>query len=208
MIEISDIKAEGKVGLFFARDLYGKYILADSAVKGQPYRCPFCDCAMHVTKSSTGTKYFARNPGVAHSLLACIIEESKKVHHSFEGQDPETLIGGFCHVNPRDGTKRRVRNTPDTGGNSGGDSEYEMRKSPFSSPKQIYEAGIYHLNPYDKQGAHYVSDFIITFKFGNQFFPKPGFRLGCRIVMARYDGFDSKERSIILSQVIPIFCVI
>ena len=202
MLEEKKIKAEGMVGLFYARIPHGAYISADSAVKGQPYVCPFCNCAMHVTKSSTGMKYFARNPGAVHTDPTCINEERKKVHHSFDRLNPEEFISELCHVSPKGGTKGGGGNTPGPGGNGSGDSEPEIRKSSFSNLKQIYDAGIYHLDPDDRQGEHKVSDFIITFKFGNQFFPKPDFRLGCRIVMARYDRFDSKARAILFSQFI------
>lgn len=200
MINKKIIKTEGMAGLLYTRNLCGDYVAADSAIKGDSYKCPFCDCDMHVTKSSAGMKYFARNPGSVHTHAICISVESKKVQHSFDGLNPSKLIGGLCHVSPRGGTSRESGNALDPGGNSEGGHDPEIKNNKFSSLKQIYDAGIYYLNPDDQQGEHKVSEYIITFKYGHQFFTNPDFRLGCRIVMARYDGFDSKAQSIIFSQ--------
>ena len=197
----SNIKKEGMTGLLYSRVENGNYIHANAATKGQKCFCPFCGCAMHPTKSKSGLRFFARNSGAVHTDPICIDLESKKVHHSFEGLKPYELITSLCHVAPRGGNPvGGGPGTPGPGGNGYGDPDAEIKTRPFASLKQIYEAGIYYLDPDDMQGDHKVSDFIITFKYGKQFFTSPGFHLGARIVMARYDGFDSATRSITFSQ--------
>lgn len=197
------LKEEGRAGLLYAYDPDGKYTRADYAKDGSKYTCPVCKCPMHLTSTKTGKKYFARNPHTQHTNPICITKEKKKEEHSFEGLDPVKFIISLCQSTPR---KKGSVEKPGTTGPGGG-TEPKPQENPddgttlrqFSSLKQIAESGIDYLNPNDMQGDHKVSEYIMTYKYAEDFFTNPDFELGARIVYARYSLHDNKTQSLIFT---------
>lgn len=196
-----EIREEGKAGLIYAYDSKGKLTHAQDSVNGLKYICPICGCGMHPTTTKSGKRIFARNPGEVHTNPVCINIESNRVKHSFEKLTPESLITSLCYATPRKkgpsggGT---IAPGPGGGGSVGGDNG-EIKSVPFSSLKQIAEAGLDYLKADDMQGDYKVSDFIMTYKFAGEFFKDPQFSLGARIVYARYAWTNGPTQSILFS---------
>ena len=192
MNKSNNLKDEGKAGLFYAKNSAGTLVAAKDAVREEDYRCPICGCNMCPKTLPSGTRIFARKPRQVHTNSICFTAEQKRTEKSFDGLKPEEFINDLCHAVPRKKTSG-----PDTHPDEGRkeskpnfDADDEAKLSSFTSLKQISESGIAFLNAYDKQGDYYVSDFIMTYKFGDQFFSNPTFNLGARIVYARFDWVD------------------
>ena len=198
-LDIHEIKKEGAAGLNYAYDVKGIYTPATKAITGDKYTCPICGIPMHVTTTKSGNRIFAKNPGQTHLNAACITIERQKHRHSFENLDPEKFIRSLCHVTPR---KRVIEKKETSDENSESTTpttslEYDSNLLTFSSLKQIAESGIDYLKPDDMQGSHKISEFIITYKYGKNFFKDPSFSLGARIVYAKY-LFPEKDNLAIL----------
>ena len=203
--EHSNFKEAGKAGLAYAYDEHNIYTSAENAEKGKQYRCPICGCLVHLTRTKRGKLFFARVPGQIHTDVACITKERKGQEYSFAGLDPEKFIASLCHVSPRNALPRNPLDddgkTDHQGGDlptsSDADDDFLLKK--FSSLKQIAKSGIEHLNANDVQGGHKVSKFLMTYKYAGDFFGNPAFKLGSRIVYARYAFFDAKKKTIVFT---------
>lgn len=201
MINASKIKEEGRAGLIYAYDSDGKLTHANDSINGHKYTCPICGCGMHPTTTKGGKRIFARNSGEVHTNPICISIESNQVKHSFEKLTPESLMTSLCYTTPRKkGTSGGgpVNPEPGGGGSVGGD-DGEIKSVPFSSLKQIAEAGLDYLKADDMQGEYKISDFIMTYKFAGEFFKDPQFSLGARIIYARYAWVSASTQSIVFS---------
>ena len=203
--EHSNFKEEGRAGLAYAYDDHGIYTSAENAERGKQYRCPICDCPMHLTRTKRGKLFFARIPGQVHTNIACITKERRGQERSFEGLDPERFIASLCYVSPRNA---RPRNPIDVDGNTDHqngdmpttkdvDDDFSLRK--FENLKQIAESGVEHLNANDMQGGHKVSEFLMTYRYAGYFFGNPNFKLGARIVYARYAFYDAKGQALVFT---------
>ena len=199
------LRNEGGAGLLFAYDSKGVYTPAELSVSGEVYTCPVCECKMHSVTLKSGQKIYARNPGQRHGDPICRSIERKKVEKSFLGLIPDVFISFLCR-------KPVPRVHPPTTDPDGPDdpqdthtppeppqNEVEVKHASFSSLKQIADSGIYKLNPHDKQGDYYVSDYIITFRYAKNLFDDPNFQLGARILFAMADWIDHKTHSAIFS---------
>ena len=196
------LKEEGKAGLFFAYDSSKKYTPADRAVAGAAYTCPVCGCQMHLTTTKSGKHIFARNPKQLHTNPRCYTIEQSGVERTFQNLDPEKFISSLCHVSsrqPKAADPSSGKDSPTAKAPSDTIPEDGQKLSGFSSLKQIADSGITFLNYNDRQGEHYVSDFLMSYKYAGQFFANPDYVLGSRIVLARYSGFDAKTNSIFFS---------
>lgn len=203
------IKKKGMAGLFYAYDSNGNYVSAKHAIKGERYRCPYCQCEMYAT-TIKGTRIFARMPNTKHESNACKTIERTRLERSFANLDPISFIGSLCHASPKtkdihnNATAKDISAIPYkcaegndpilpldddnilTTENTKSESvDSDAKLMPFQSLRQIAESGIRYLNPNDKQGEYYVSDFIMTYKYAKDFFKRPNFNLGARIVYAR-----------------------
>jgi len=195
-----DLKEDGHAGLLYAYNSHGDYTAATEAVSGEKYTCPICGCAMHLaTITKTGKKFFARNPNNPHKDPRCITIERSGVEHTFKDLDPQKFITALCHVVPRRDAAQRKPGTTDSESESSKDETTELRLVKFASLKQIAESGIKNLKADDMEGDHKVSDFVITYNYGQRFFTDPNFELGARIVYAAYDSFISGSNTLVFS---------
>lgn len=153
---------------------------------------------MHASTTKLGKRIYARYAGESHSDPICLKNETKSIHYSFDSLTPEAFITSLCYKP----TRKKNTGKPGPSGGIGGndpvpsDEEDDIKLRPFSSLKQIAEAGIDHLKAEDKQGAFKVSDFIMTYKFAFSLFSDPAFTLGSRIVYAAFCYFDNNGRSV------------
>ena len=99
----NQLKEEGRAGLLYALDANRNNIPAEDAFTGEKYRCPVCDCEMHVCRTPSGKHIFARNAGKQHTDGRCISYESKSIKHTFDNLNPERFIESLCHVSPKKG---------------------------------------------------------------------------------------------------------
>lgn len=200
-LAISDIKREGRAGLFYAYDETHQYTSADEAVSGAKYTCPICGCRMHLTATRSGRRIFARNPKETHRNSLCITIERKGVERTFRDLDPEEFITSLCRTVSR---RQKGSEGPDGSGKRGPtvgpiptEDDKESKLAVFSSLKQIAESGIDFLDPDDTQGSYKVSDFVMTYKYGMTYFTDPDFELGARIVYARFMACDDRDMAIL-----------
>lgn len=195
--------SEQLAGLIYAYDPNRVLTSSENSQNGVPYTCPICGCRMHPTTTKSGKRIFVRMPGEVHTSSVCCTLEKKPKKYTFESVSPERLICSLCRAVPR-----REANGGSNGGGGGSSSDAgekvsEITTLPYSSLKQIAESGIESLKPEDKQGDFKVSDFIITYKYGETFFTDPMFELGSRIVYARFLWADDRTKSITFSQYKP-----
>lgn len=196
-----NLKEQGKAGLLYALDFNENYISAENALKGETYYCPVCRCEMARTTTPSGKRIFKRKAGQEHMNAVCYTIETSKIKRSFSKLDPASFITNLCHSVPRKGASRKdssaqegndIRHRENTNNNE------EIQQASFSSLKQIHEAGIPFLPASAKQGPHFISDFILTYKNVRSVVSVPGFSLNARIVYGRLLWIDWKSQALVL----------
>lgn len=193
---LRNLKEENRAGLLYAIDANGEIVSAENANPGERYRCPVCNCEMHVCRTPSGKHIFARNPGKHHTDGKCISYESKSIKHTFDTLNPEKFIESLCRVSSKNGNQNvtKPRNTNDsTPGSS--DLDEDIKISSFSSLRQINEE-LDYLDGSITHANHKISDFVLTFKSAPQVFQGSNYELGARIIYCRYIGFDSDRNAL------------
>ena len=202
VIDIRDdeIKEEGRAGLHYAENEKRVLVSAWDAIPGAPYLCKFCSCPMHLTHLKNGKPIFARNKNQMHNHAICRNIESLGVEHTFAELEPTGFFRALCRKpiprgprGPEGGEKNGTGGPKNTHGPHIDVPDDNNGIRPFSSLKQIADAGIYNFRANDRYGTHCVSDYLLTFQYAPDLFMNTSFYLGGRIIHARY-AYSSSER--------------
>lgn len=195
MIELTKLNDGNHIGLLYAlTEDTREYVYATEAEKGSNYICPICYCKMQIKTYQSGLKLFARNPGAIHINSECIAIEQQKTKKSFNGLTPERFIGSLCRTIPRKKEKLEDENGGHTVRNLTKESStIPTYVAPFSSLRDIAKGGLFNLKPTSKQGDYQISDFILTYQYGFDFFEDLNFTLGARIIYAKYSSYDKNN---------------
>lgn len=186
-----------RVGIPYALDDEGKRVAAYDALSHTTYLCPYCLCKVFRRENHKGTCSFVRYKGQKHRDQRCQkIEETGKYHSFSASESPVSLIGPICHCStPR--VQKKVEDLPQkySSSNSTSISADELHAIVYSSLKQIYEAGLDSMRPYERFGKYTLSDYFLHFKWAKLFFDdKKSYNLGARILQVGITSYNLERK--------------
>lgn len=141
-----------RVGIPYALDDEGKRVAAYDALPHATYRCPYCNCKVFRRQSHKGICSYVRYKDQKHLDRRCErIEKTGKYHSFSASESPEKLIGSMCQcsverIRKNDVPVSRTHNL------STAQPDDELHAMVYTSLKQIYEAGLDSMRPYDSSG--------------------------------------------------------
>ena len=190
------VREEGRDGLLYAKDCNGISVAASTAAPHQYYMCEFCGAEMLLT-SRNGEAYFALRKGFEHKNPVCRRITARGTREKTFNVSPEKFIDKLCHEvfpheNQKNPREENNKNTP----------KEPVVRNPgryITSLSQMYTEGLYLLPPQTKRGEYTISEYLISFKALNSHLLNPSFKLGARIIYARFMFYCSKELMLIFN---------
>lgn len=189
-----------RVGIPYALDDEGKRVAAYDALPHATYRCPYCNCKVFRRQSHKGICSYVRYKDQKHLDRRCErIEKTGKYHSFSASESPEKLIGSMCQcsverIRKNDVPVSRTHNLSTT------QPDDELHAMVYTSLKQIYEAGLDSMRPYEQFGKYVLSDYFIHFKWARTFFNKSKpYNLDTRILQVGITSYDRINHNFLFS---------